>query len=470
MGMGAEPVLDDRLKLASRDVRARKSLHFVEAGRFIGEEQRLRAFEERKAKAGYASGRKNIEQAQAEKASTDEGADAEKGGADIEAEEKEPSAPLAETLPPSSDLSVPLLEWWDEAFLPRERREAARKVARAVSSSVTAGQQYNEDDPSLLALQHARTYRLLQHPVPVKPLSGERGPAPALPMFLTKHEQKKLRRSTRHEREQEKRDKMMMGLIPAPEPKFKLSNFMKVLGDQAVADPSKVELRVLQQMQQRVLNHEMRNQAAKLTPQEKREKKLRKLQEDVSRGVSVAVFRVSDFASLKLRYKVDVNAQQLFLSGIVLLCAEAGTAGTGGRNLVVAEGGPRGIRKFVRLMTERIKWASDEGGVEEEEEGSDDDDEEEEGEEGEPSASSASGAGGGGGGSAGAGGGAVCNRCDLLWQGLLPKRGFTGFRFQEAASAAAAKKLLRLRGCAHYWDMVEGADNMLASSAALALF
>jgi U4/U6 small nuclear ribonucleoprotein PRP3 len=108
----------------------------------------------------------------------------------------------------------------------------------------------------------------------------------------------------------------MMGLIPAPEPKFKLSNFMKVLGDQAVADPSKVELKVLQQMQQRVLNHEMRNQAAKLTPQERKEKKIKKIREDTSKCVSVAVFVVKDFSNLKHRFKVDVNAQQLFLSGI----------------------------------------------------------------------------------------------------------------------------------------------------------
>ncbi len=38
---------------------------------------------------------------------------------------------------------------------------------------------------------------------------------------------------------------------------------MKVLGDQAIADPSKVEWKVLQQMRQRVMNHEMRNLAAK---------------------------------------------------------------------------------------------------------------------------------------------------------------------------------------------------------------
>lgn len=40
----------------------------------------------------------------------------------------------------------------------------------------------------------------------------------------------------------------------------------QVLGDQAVADPSKVEAKVMQQIQQRQMNHEMRNQAAKLTP------------------------------------------------------------------------------------------------------------------------------------------------------------------------------------------------------------
>ena len=44
---------------------------------------------------------------------------------------------------------------------------------------------------------------------------------------------------------------------------------MKLLGEQAVADPSKVERMVQQQVQARRLNHEMRNQAAKLTPDER---------------------------------------------------------------------------------------------------------------------------------------------------------------------------------------------------------
>ena len=74
----------------------------------------------------------------------------------------------------------------------------------------------------------------VQHPVAVRAIGGERAEVP-LPMYLTKKERKRIRKTAREEREREKRDKMMMGLLPAPEPKFKLSNFMKVLGDQAIA-------------------------------------------------------------------------------------------------------------------------------------------------------------------------------------------------------------------------------------------
>jgi U4/U6 small nuclear ribonucleoprotein PRP3 len=136
-------------------------------------------------------------------------------------------------------------------------------------------------------------------------------------MYLTKKERKKLRKAARAEREREKRDKLLLGLVPASElePKFKLSNFMKILGNQAIADPSKIEMKVLEQMQKRILNHQMRNLARALTPAQRAEKKKRKLQEDVSKGVTVAIFLVNDFACLKYRFKVDVNAQQLFLTG-----------------------------------------------------------------------------------------------------------------------------------------------------------
>jgi U4/U6 small nuclear ribonucleoprotein PRP3 len=56
------------------------------------------------------------------------------------------------------------------------------------------------------------------------------------------------------------------------------------------------------------------------------------------------------------------------------------------------------------------------------------------------------------------------NRCDLLWRGVLPKRSFQGFKFQECKSAATARKLLEAKSVAHYWDMAYRADDMLQAA------
>lgn len=54
-------------------------------------------------------------------------------------------------------------------------------------------------------------------------------------------------------------------------------------------------------------------------------------------------------------------------------------------------------------------------------------------------------------------------RCDLLWQGVIPKRLFSGFRFQESKSPAVARKFLESKNVAHYWDMVQHADAIVSS-------
>ncbi len=130
--------------------------------------------------------------------------------------------PPSHIVPPHTDASVPLpsVEWWDEVFLPKSLRESRRLLKIAPVTDI-------DGEYSQLSLLNNKTHKYIQHPVPIKPLGGDK-PEQPLPMYLTKKERKKLRKSTRALREQEKRDKMMMGLIPAPEPKFKLSNFMKV--------------------------------------------------------------------------------------------------------------------------------------------------------------------------------------------------------------------------------------------------
>lgn len=59
-------IIDERLPQLRRDLRAKKALHFVEAGKFIEEAEKIKAKEERKIIAGYASGRKAIQHQSAE--------------------------------------------------------------------------------------------------------------------------------------------------------------------------------------------------------------------------------------------------------------------------------------------------------------------------------------------------------------------------------------------------------------------
>ena len=126
-----------------------------------------------------------------------------------------------------------------------------------------------------------------------------------------------MRRLNRKEVQKEEQEKIRLGLLPPPEPKVsiknskafiqknlfflklknfksdsikikvKLANMMRVLDSAAVADPTKVEKHVREQMAKRQKKHEQDNLARKLTDEQKREKKIRKLQEDTSLGVKV---------------------------------------------------------------------------------------------------------------------------------------------------------------------------------------
>ena len=252
--------------------------------------------------------------------------------------------------------------------------------------------------------------------------------------MLTKEERRRLRRQNRAEREREKQDKVALGLMPAPEPKVKISNMMRVLGEQAVADPSRIEATVLAAVASRQHNHDMRNLARMLTPEERRAKNAAKMAEATTLEAHVAVFYVADLSCGQKRFKIDVNAQQSHLTGGVIVCL------TQPVNLVVVEGGAKGIKRFVKLMTRRIDWdrnaddASDgEGG------GMDDDDSDN----------------GGGGGAGGKGGKGAGNVCALVWQGTVPKKAFNTFRFQECRTPETARKVMEAKGCAHYWDSVE---------------
>lgn len=58
----------------------------------------------------------------------------------------------------------------------------------------------------------------VEHPIQMKPPTDPLKPVP-LPLYLTKAEQKKLRRQNRREAWKEEQEKIRLGLIPPPEPK-----------------------------------------------------------------------------------------------------------------------------------------------------------------------------------------------------------------------------------------------------------
>ena len=69
---------------------------------------------------------------------------------------------------------------------------------------------------------------LVEHPIQLKPL--EAGGNVQIPVFLTKKEQKKLRRQNRREAWKEKQDKIRLGILQPDSAKVKISNMMRVLG------------------------------------------------------------------------------------------------------------------------------------------------------------------------------------------------------------------------------------------------
>ncbi len=312
----------------------------------------------------------------------------------------------------------------------------------------------------MASISYSKTHSLIQHPVPIL-TPAQMAAREALKnkpptLHLTKAERKRHRKLRRAERLREQQDLQAAGLIPPPEPRLTLSNYMKVLGDQAVVDPSKMEAVVMNQIQGRKLKHDKMNAERKLTKELKAAKHAKKLQEDTSQSVHVALFYVKDISHPYHRTKVDLNAQQNDITGGVLECSSSASGEGSGMALVIAEGGEKAVKRYVRLMTVRMRWRGEDFYEYDDDDNDNDEDHEElmlgdddkyddDGFEGE-------------------GGGATTkkkerkrfnsnNECEMIWSGMAVKRAFHTFMFQSAESAIAARKILEAKGVAHYWDL-----------------
>ncbi|NWI04666.1 PRPF3 protein, partial [Tichodroma muraria] len=196
----------------------------------------------------------------------------------------------------------------------------------------------------------------------------------------------------------------------------RISNLMRVLGTEAVQDPTKVEAHVRAQMAKRQKAHEEANAARKLTAEQRKAKKVKKLKEDVSQGVHIAVYRVRNLSNPAKKFKIEANAGQLYLTGVVVLHKDV--------NVVVVEGGPKAQKKFKRLMLHRIKWDEQTSNTK----GEDEDESDEESIK-------------------------KTNKCSLVWEGTAKDRSFGEMKFKQCPTENMAREHFKKHSAEHYWDL-----------------
>lgn len=222
----------------------------------------------------------------------------------------------------------PELEWWDEGLIDGKDY-----------SNIPQSVKVNTPD-SIVTIY-------IQHPVAIEPPQDKLAPEPK-PMYLTPKEQQKLRRQRRMMELKEKQAKIRLGLEPAPPPKVKKSNLMRVLGEEAVKDPTAVEARVNREIAARFEKHMQANEERKLTKEQRHEKLAAQKAKDAAKGIHVLVFKINSLANGQHRYKISINATQNGLTGVCIMHPKF--------NLVIVEGGEYSINNYKKLMMRRIDW------------------------------------------------------------------------------------------------------------------
>ncbi|KAE8355002.1 pre-mRNA processing factor 3-domain-containing protein [Aspergillus coremiiformis] len=229
----------------------------------------------------------------------------------------------------------PAIEWWDEGLVDGEDYSAL------------------EDEKNLkIDTSDSIVTLYVQHPVLLDPPQDKHLPEQK-PMYLTPKERAKVRRQRRMADLKEQQAKIRLGLEPAPPPKVKKSNLMRVLGEEAVKDPTAVEARVTREITERRTKHDEANEERKLTKEERREKLAKQQEKDAEKGILMSVYRIDSLANGRNRFKVSRNAEQNALTGVCVMNPKF--------NLVIVEGGAHSINNYRKLMLNRIDWTENAG-------------------------------------------------------------------------------------------------------------
>jgi U4/U6 small nuclear ribonucleoprotein PRP3 len=139
---------------------------------------------------------------------------------------------------------------------------------------------------------------------------------------------------------------------------------------------------------------------------------------------------VNELAHPAHKFKVEMNAKQLKLTGTVILSKDV--------NVVVVEGGPKQQRFFQHLMLRRIKWNHEKKSAANQTDKI------------EPGTATA------GDDTKDATAAATSkprNECVLVWEGIVKRRAFGDVKFKQCQLAKEARELFIKHGVPQYWDM-----------------
>lgn len=250
----------------------------------------------------------------------------------------------------------PDVEWWDASLLPQGTYDCVpsypppkQVLAEAVNNKPREVSDAEESQPPLpLVLSEGTPIDpYIQHPIPI-PDPTEKFKVAPKGVMLTKQEMKKMRRQRRAAERQDKEDRIKMGLQAPDPPKVKLSNLMRVLTSEQVADPTKIEAKVRREVAARREQHERTNAERALTDDQRRAKAAQKKEQDEAKGLLVAVYKIKHLVSPSHKFKVRKNALQDGLTGLIVFHPDFA--------LVIVEGASKGMKHYKKLMLHRIRW------------------------------------------------------------------------------------------------------------------
>lgn len=224
-----------------------------------------------------------------------------------------------------NDNIPPYIEWWDESI---DKYMKDGKIDEIIT-------QY------------------IQHPVPIEAPWTRLIPKPK-PMYLTKEEIRKIRRNRRMIKMKDKQDMIKLGLEKVPETKVKLKNLVNILTNESIKNPSEVEMKVRKDIENRRKRHEEMNKEREVSKEDKDRKRIEKNEEDLNRGIYCNIYFIKKLTNGKHRYKVDINAKEMNLSGVCVINEVDGSS------LVIVEGSLKNVEKYNRLMMKRIDWTVNE--------------------------------------------------------------------------------------------------------------